>query len=75
MLRFTHRVLTLVKKTADVSQKEWDYVMSLAPQGCDLVRTRRYDFWRDFYFKVNRKPSRESGLKFGDTFVTSAVCK
>ena len=60
------------RRPKDVSQHEYEHVMSLAPQGAVLTRTKRFRFWRDFYFLIEKEPSKESKLKRGDIFILSA---
>jgi hypothetical protein len=54
---------------------EHEQVFKIAPQGAVLQRTRRNRFWRDYIFLIEKKPSRISGLKLGDTFIVSAPTK
>jgi hypothetical protein len=60
------------RRPKDVSKREYEHVMSLAPQGAVLKRTKRHLWWRDFYFFIEGKPSKVSKLKRGDIFVLSA---
>ena len=57
-------------------------MMRLVPQGCvfkehqlpkETVAGTLPPYWRDFYFLCEGEPSKESGLKRGDTFVMSCV--
>ena len=55
----------------DVNPALFEEMLDLAPQGAVLERSYTDNFWRVFRFRIEAKPSRESGLKQGDTFELS----
>ena len=79
MPRSTKRRPISVRCPRDVKPDDFDEMMRLAPKGA--VLNRHYipkgasfkGWWRDFEFHIEGEPSKESGLKRGDTFTMSCV--
>ena len=65
----------------DVKIEHFREMLAYAPKGCVLKSSRVVKskftprFWRDFIFKVEKEPSKESGLKRGDIFTLTCVRK
>ena len=71
-----------MRKPDDVSRENFEDMLKRAPKGGVLVKSAvskspflGKNFWRDFYFEITGEPSRESGLKRGQTLVLSCVRK
>ena len=66
-----------MKCPKDVRPEDYRQMLDTIPKGFVLKSSKRNSYWRDFYFRLERRNTKlvSYGFKLGDSFETAVVCK